>query len=301
MHASEIKKSQPSATPYLAFSTVCLIWGSTFLFIGLSNEVMPPMWALCQRLLLAGFLLSGIMVVRKVPFPKGAALKAAISYGIFEFVFNLGLLYWGETKIPSGLAAVLYGTSPILSMLMESAFGMEKLDPKRLAGAIVALSGVGIIFWREIAFGQSPLAIGAVLLAAITGTLGVILLKRGPAQSSMGANAVGFFVAMPIVLAVSFLCHEAHPLPMAPNQLIPLLYLVIMGSLGAFVLFAWLLGRWKVSSASFVAVVVPIIAVILGVLVRHETLAPGSLMGAIVVLIATAFVLRAESKFPHPM
>src|SRR5438270_673347 len=106
MHSSEIKKSQPSATPYLAFSTVCLIWGSTFLFIGLSNQVMPPMWALCQRLFLAGILLSGIMAVRKMPFPKGAALKTAIGYGIFEFVFNLGLLYWGETKIPSGLAAV---------------------------------------------------------------------------------------------------------------------------------------------------------------------------------------------------
>src|SRR4051812_28471159 len=99
--------------PYLAFATVSLIWGSTFLFIGLSNEVTPPMWALSQRLFLAGLLLSAIMVIRKVPFPRGAALKAVIGYGIFDFVGNLGLLYWGETRLPSGLAAVIYGLTPI--------------------------------------------------------------------------------------------------------------------------------------------------------------------------------------------
>jgi drug/metabolite transporter (DMT)-like permease len=296
MHSNEIKKSEAPIAPYLAFSTVCLIWGSTFLFIGLSNQVMPPMWALCQRLFLAGILLSVIMAIRQIPFPHGAALRAAIWYGIFDFAGNLALLYWGETKIPSGLAAVLYGMSPILSILMESAFGMEKLDPKRLGGAIVAVGGVGLIFWREIAFGQSPLAIAAVLGAVVTGTLGVIMLKRGPSQSPIGANAVGFFVGLPFVLAFSFIGHEAHPIPSTAGQLIPLLYLVIMGSLGAFVLFAWLLGRWKVSSASFVAVIVPIIAVILGVLVRHETLAPGSWVGAVIVLVATAFVLRSESK-----
>lgn len=297
MQANEIEKSHATdSKPYLAFSTVCLIWGSTFLFIGLSNQVMPPMWALCQRLFLAGILLSAIMVIRKIPMPKGEALKAAIGYGIFDFAGNLALLYWGETKIPSGLAAVLYGMSPILSMLMESAFRMEKLDPRRLGGAIVAVAGVGVIFWREIAFGQSPLAIAAVLGAVVTGTLGVILLKRGPSQSSIGANAVGFFAGLPIVLAISFLGHEPHPLPSTAGQIIPLIYLVVMGSLGAFVLFAWLLGKWKVSSASFVAVIVPIIAVILGVLVRHEKLAPGSLVGALLVLVATAFVLRSETR-----
>jgi len=282
-------------TPYLAFVTVCLIWGSTFLFIGLNEESMPPMWALSMRLILAGIFLTAYMLIAKIPFPRGSALRVVFWYGLCEFAGNLGLLYWGETKLPSGLAAVLYATSPILSILMESVFGMEKLDLRRLGGALVALLGIVIIFWREIAFGVPALGILSVLGAATLGTLGVILLKRGPKQSPIGANAIGFFIALPVVLAWSFIAGEKHVLPVG-HEWLPLLYLVVMGSLGAFVLFAWLLGQWKVSSASFVAVIVPIIAVILGVLVRHETLAPGSPVGASVVIAATAFVLASEGR-----
>src|SRR3569832_1116457 len=108
-----------SALPYLAFCATCLIWGSTFLFIGLSEETTPPMWALCFRLFFAGLFLCAIMLVRRMPIPKGAALKTVFVFGILEFAGNLGLLYWGETKIPSGLAAVIYATSPILTMMME--------------------------------------------------------------------------------------------------------------------------------------------------------------------------------------
>jgi len=285
-----------SALPYLAFCAVCCIWGSTFLFIGLNEKVMPPMWALSLRLLFAGILLSGIMLVRGIPFPRGEALRVVVWYGLCEFGGNLGLLYWGETKLPSGLAAVIYGTSPILTMMMESAFGMEKLDLRRLGGAIAALVGIAIIFWREIAFGVSPLGILAVFAAATLGTLGVILLKRGPSQSPVGANAVGFIIALPIVLTASFLLRESHPIPQTIADWGPLLYLVIVGSLGAFVLFAWLIGKWKTSNASFVAVIVPVIAVILGVTVGREQLAPGSLIGAAVVIVATAVVLAMEAR-----
>lgn len=288
--------ARSNVLPYLAFSTVCLIWGSTFLFIGLNEETTPPLWALSMRLFLAGAFLCSFMAVRKIPFPTGAALKTVLAYGFCEFALNLGFLYWGEAKIPSGLAAVIYGTSPILTMLMAGVMQMEKLDVRRLLGAIVAVAGIAVIFWREIAFGVSALGILSVFGGAVFGTLGVLLLKRGPEQSAIGANAVGFFVALPFVLACSFVFRESHPIPTTPAQWMPLLYLVVMGSLGAFVLFAWLIGKWKTSSASFVAVVIPIVALVLGFLVRGEKVAPGSLLGVVIVISATAFVLVGDSR-----
>src|SRR5579885_141219 len=269
--------SRSSLLPYLAFCAVCCIWGSTFLFIGLNEAVMAPMWALSLRLLLAGIFLTAIMFARGIPFPKGSAMRTVIAYGICEFAGNLGFLYWGEAKIPSGLAAVLYGTSPVLTMLMASIMRLEKLEARRLLGAVAALLGIAVIFWREIEFGVSAAGILSVFAGAVFGTLGVLLLKRGPDQSPIAANAIGFFVALPLTLLMSFILREAHPLPVNPSQLVPLLYLVIIGSLGAFVLFAWLVGQWKTSSGSFVAVIIPIIAVILGVAVHGEKLAPGSL------------------------
>jgi drug/metabolite transporter (DMT)-like permease len=256
------------------------------------------MWALSLRLALSMVLLGAVLLVTRTAFPKGRALKYAIGYGIFDFAVSLPLLYWGETSVPSGLAAVLYSTAPIWSMLMERAFGMEKIDLRRLGAALVALGGVGIIFWREIAFGQSPLAILSIIAAVITGTFSVILLRKGPQQSSIGANFAGTLVAVPICAAISFLAREPHPLPAALSPWIPVVYLAVVGSI-AFLIFAWLINQWKVSSAAFVAVIIPIIAVILGSLVRHEKFAPGSLVGAAIVLVATAFVIGAEARKPH--
>lgn len=282
--------------PYLAFSTCCLIWGSTFLFIGLSNLVLPPLWGLTLRLTIGAIVLSAMMAATKTPIPRAAAFRAAAGFGFFDFAISLTLLYFGETKVPSGLAAVLYGSAPVLSMLMESLLGMERLSWLKLTAAIVAIGGVAVIFWQQIAFGSSAWGILAVLAAVLTGVISALFLKRGPQQSPVGVNAVGALVSIPFTLGMSFLLREPHVLPTSSAQLIPLLYLGIVGSAGAFVVFAWLLGRWSISSASFVAVVIPVIAVTLGVLVRGEKFPPGSLVGALVVMVATAIVLRLESK-----
>ena len=106
----EFDRLPGNARTTLAFSTCTLIWGSTFLFISMGNDTVPPMWAASLRLILAALLLVGLLLIGGRRLPRGRALRAAVLFGIFQFGFNLPLLYWGETVVPSGLAAVVFAT-----------------------------------------------------------------------------------------------------------------------------------------------------------------------------------------------
>src|SRR5688572_22383580 len=107
-----LDRTPPQAALYLAFAGCVLIWGSTFLFIAIGNDTLAPTWGAALRLGLAAAILFAVMAVRRLPLPRGAALKAAATYGLFQFGLNFPLLYLGETEVPSGLAAVIFATIP---------------------------------------------------------------------------------------------------------------------------------------------------------------------------------------------
>jgi drug/metabolite transporter (DMT)-like permease len=281
--------------PLLAFLGCGVIWGSTFLVIRVGNESMPALWACTLRFALAALLLNGILLITRQPWPKGEALKAAVWYGLLEFGVSMPLLYWGEKEVPSGLAAVLYAICPVVAMFIARLLGMEKLNLRRLAAAILAFLGVGVIFWRELLHGGSSIALLAILLAACAAPTAGLMLERQP-QNAIGANAVGVLVALPICLLASLATGETPRIPTTFHEIFPIVYLTLAGSLGAFVLFAWLIQHWRATTVAFLGVLVPVIAVILGAVVRKESLAPGSLVGALVVIIGVIAALRAENK-----
>ena len=136
--------------PLLAFISCGLIWGSTFLAIRVGNDSLPALWACTLRFTLAAIILNLILLATGQRWPKGEALKAALLYGFFEFGVSMTLLYWGETVVPSGLAAVLYAECPIVAMFAARAMKMESLNLRRVGAAVLAFAGVAVIFWREL-------------------------------------------------------------------------------------------------------------------------------------------------------
>ncbi len=175
-------ESPSSRGPWLAFLGCGLIWGSTFLVISIGNDTLPPLWGAALRLALASIALAILMKATGHSLPRGAALRAAAGYGVFQFGINLPLLYWGEKFVPSGLAAVLFATVPLSSAIIARLFGMEKLNPMKIAGAFIAIGGVALIGGADTTHGGHVLGVVAVLGAASVAGLGTTLLKRGPRQ-----------------------------------------------------------------------------------------------------------------------
>ena len=273
------------AAPWLAFTVCCTIWGSTFLFIRMGNDTTPPVWAAAVRLLLATVMFVLITQVLRRPWPRGEQLEAAIWFGIVDFGISLPLLYWGEQRVPSGIAAVLYATIPLTTALFARVAGLERLRPRIVLASIVAIGGVCLLFSSQLGGGFEPMRLLAVFLAATTAGLAGVLLKRAPGADPFATNAWAHGVGAVLCVIASRVLGEAQAVPQG-SAWIPIGYLTVVGSLGAFATFAWLIARWSVTRISFVSVIVPVVALILGVVVRHERPGSTAVLGSVIILAA---------------
>ena len=283
----------------VAFVACASIWGSTFLAIRLGNEAIPPVWAATLRLALASVLLFAIAGVFRMPIPRGRALRGALLWGFFNLGVNMALLYIGETTVPSGISAVLYATVPLSTALLAASFGVERLVMRKLIAAVVAIAGVAVIFAGELGVAVPFAGLLTILGAATAAALANVLLKQAPKQQVIPLNAIGAGIGALFCLVISLVLGESHALPTTMAGWLPIFYLTIAGSLGAFVLWTWLVTHWTVGNASLVGVVVPCIAVILGGIVKGEQPAPLTYLGAAIVISAVLIALRAPHA-PEP-
>ncbi len=277
----------------VTFVACALIWGSTFLAIRLGNEATPPVWAATIRLALASVLLFGISAAFRMPLPRGAALRGAALWGFFNLGVNFALLYSGEQTVPSGISAVLFATVPLTTALLAAIFGVERLVARKLIAAVVAIAGVAVIFAGELGVAVPLAGLLTVFFGASAAALANVLLKQAPKQQVIPLNAIGTAVGALFCLVTSFILGESHVIPTTMSAWLPILYLTIAGSLGAFVLFSWLVTHWTVGNASLVGVTVPIIAVIVGAIAKGEQPAALTYVGAAIVISAVLIALRA--------
>lgn len=285
---------------YGAFAGATIIWGSTFLFIALSNEVVAPLWGATLRLAMASVALAAVAVVTRARFPRGAALRDVMVYGVLQFGGNLALLYWGEQTVPSGITAVVFATAPLQTALYGRLLGVERMDAVKVIAAVVALAGVAVIFAGQLNVGVPLLGLAAVFGACVLAAIGVVLLRRAGPQSTWAVNAIGAPLGMAVCLVASLLLGERWTLPASAGDWVPILYLAIFGSLGAYVLFTWLVGRWGATTASFVGVCVPVIALLLGAIFRAERPPLISFLGAALVITAVVVALtRSRTAAAH--
>jgi len=280
--------------PWLAFAGCCTIWGSTFLVISIGNDVLDPLWAASIRLALAVLILFPLSWLTGQRIRDRASLMAAIRFGVLQFGVNFSLLYWGEKTLPSGIAAVCYATVPLSSALITSAMGLERLSPLKLAGALIAFAGVAVIGRMSGGAQAHLLGLGAVLVSATSAAFSNALLKRGPRVPPFAINAVGSVCGLVICLTLSRLFGEHWVIPHEPAAIFSIVYLAVAGSVGAFVLLTWLVMRWPVTRVAFISVVVPVVAMLLGALVRHEPLTLASLSGSALVLAGWGCGLMAD-------
>ena len=262
----------------------------------MGNEAVPPFWAATLRLALAAVLLGAIARATGARFPRGAALRGALLFGFFNFGVNLGLLYWGELRVPSGVAAVFYATNPLSTGLLAALFGVERLDARKTVAALAAMAGVAIVFAGELSLEVPAIALLAVFAAATAAALSNIFLKRAPRQAAIPVNAVGACVGALVCLAASVLAGEDRALPTTTAGWGPILYLTIAGSLGAYVIYTWLVARWDITKTSLVGVTAPVVAVLVGAVVKGERPATITLLGAALVLGAVIAGLRTPRR-----
>jgi drug/metabolite transporter (DMT)-like permease len=295
----------------VVFLLLCCIWGSTWMFIKLGLRDLPPLSFAAARFLLATAILSGVVAARRSRLPRGREWLLLAQTGVLAFGLNYGLLFWGEQHISSGLAALLQATIPVFGMLLAHPYlPGERLNARKLAGALLGVAGVGVIFSHQLGTEGSMALWGSAAVvagAAFVAWANVLVKARGARLDasvlSAGQMACGF-----LALASAALVLEGSParLRWTPLAVACLLYLTLVGSVAAFLLFYWLVRHVDVTKTMLIALVTPLAAVLLGVVVLGEevswrTLAGGALImsGIALVVLRRAPAAAAESLAPE--
>src|SRR5579875_119243 len=286
-----------------AFVAVYLCWGSTYTAIRVAGEHLPPPVVSATRSILTTLLIVAISLgLRKsLRVPKGEGPKLAL-IGLLFMSGNNMLLTWGETMVPSGFASLIVSTLPIMVALMEWVLpGGEPLNKRGWAGTLLGTVGIAVLVWPSL-HGHPPapgarVGLGVVicLLAALCFAVGSVLSRRFHFKADTFI-ATGWQIGIAGVFNFAFALVTGcfRRAVWTVHGLESIAWLSVMGSLVGLVAFTYLLQNVAVTKVATYAFVNPMIAVLLGVLVLGERLAPTELAGMAVIVCSVAMVVLSR-------
>ncbi|HEU4389769.1 MAG TPA: EamA family transporter [Blastocatellia bacterium] len=277
---------------------LCLIWGSTWIFIKMGLRDLPPLSFAGIRFVIAAILLAIVAAVRRSALPRGRREWTLLAWtGLLSFSINYGLLFWGEQYVSSGLAALLQATIPLFGLVFASRqLPEERMSATKLAGVSIGLAGVAVIFSNQLG-AEGPAAFrgsAAILIGAAAVAYSNVLVKAHATRIAPEVLAACqmVFGLLPL-LAFGFVL-EGNPLRFAWTGLgwVCLLYLAFVGSAVAFLAYYWLVKHMDVTKTMLIALVTPFVAVLIGIIVLGEQINWQIALGGLAIVAGISLVIR---------
>jgi len=275
----------------------CLIWSSVWLFIKIGVTELPPVSFAGIRLLIALAVLTPILAIRRVPLPARRDWPTIAVTGVLLLAINYACTYWGAQYVSSGLIAVLQAATPAFGLCFgHYLLRDEPFSFRKLAVLALGMAGVAIICADRLQVsGHAGLA-GSVAVAAggACVALGYVLVKARMSHLDPAILMTGQMACAVVPLMAYGLVHDGNPLAFhwSPRVVGALLYLALAGSVAAFWLNYWLLQRMGATKVLAMALVEPLIAVLLGALVLHETVTAMAGLGGLCILASVWLLLN---------
>jgi drug/metabolite transporter (DMT)-like permease len=275
---------------------MCVIWGSTWMVIKIGLRGAPPLTSIAIRMVIATSVVFAILRLRRIPVPRDARfVRLGLFLGLFHIVFPYSLVYYGEQRIPSGQAAVLYATLPLMVALLARVVLGDPLTARKLFGIATGIVGVGVIFSDSLrgdarhASAHQAAGIVCVLGSVFASSVGSVATKRWSGGYHPVASLLIPFATGAVVSACGALAfEEANPLRFDADTWSSIVYLAVAGSVVAFGLFFYVIQHLDVTVVSYQTFIIPIIAVLIGFAFLGETVSPRVAAGAALILAGIA-------------
>lgn len=276
---------------------LCAVWGSTWLVIRGGLRDLPPFTSAAARFALAAAAMSVVAAVmaRREGGSRPRWWVSAVS-GLTNFAASYGVVYWCETRLPSGLVAVLWGVFPILMAVSAHLFLQnERLGRRSWLGFGLGFSGLLVLFRNDVAAlgaGATPAAL-VLFVSPIVSVAGTTVVKRfGQGASSVLMNRDAMWIGAAVLAAVALSTERDAPTHWTPAAIASIAYLALAGTAFTFGVYFWLLRYAAAHKLALIAYITPVIALTLGWAVGGETLRASTLVGSALVLAAVGLVVR---------
>jgi drug/metabolite transporter (DMT)-like permease len=305
--SESVSMSEPVAVPGsrvllqgLAFATVYLIWGSTYLGIRIGVRSLPPFLMAGGRYLLAGLVLYAVLRATGVGPPTRAQWLRSGAAGVVMLAVGNGFVTWAEQRVPSNFAALLVSAVPLYVAVIEWLRpGGQRPGPAQMVGIVVGGIGMALLVWPTATpaasvnpseAGPNFLGIAAILIAGLAWAGGSLYarysLHHPNALMAAAQQMIAGAVALLIIGVARGEASREKLAAITSTGVLAFVYLTLFGSLLAYSAFGWLITVSTPSRLSTTAFVNPVVAVILGWLLLDETLSGRAMVGAAAIVCA---------------
>lgn len=271
-----------------------VLWGGSFLFVGIAVRELPPLVIVLARVWLAAAALLLLHRLLQGPLPRDR--RSWTSFAVMAFINNVipfTLFTYGQTMITGGLAAVINATTPLFAVSILALAGEDIFLPRKVAGLVVGIIGVVVLKGFSL-FGEGSQSIGILLCLAASASYGLAslwakkrLMQMAPLTIATGQLACStvYITAIAFVLDRPTLLLEASAI-----SWLALIGLALMSTALAYIVYFRLVTHAGPANAQLVTMIIPVSAIAMGYAFLAETLEARELLGAAIIISALAII-----------
>ena len=292
---------------YLALTVTSIVWGTTWVASKMGVMHMPAFEMASIRQFLGGSLYVGFFLIKGEKLPTAQQFIWLLGMSLLMFVSSNGIATYGLKFITSGLAALIAALYPLSVVLIERYYYKAiEITPKTLIGLSLGLLGIGFIFYKDsltLHGSHYILGVGLSFLAMITWSIGSIIISRTTIKINP-YNSIGWqmLISAFIMGTITLISGDYVPLNQIPTiSWGVIVYMVIGGSVFAFMSFIYSMKHLKSSIASLYAYINPIVAIWVGSLLLNEHMTWNNIVGSVITLIGVYLVNKSLKDQKDPI
>ncbi len=294
--------NEPLGGPLLIFAIGILfstLWSSAFIVGKIGLESSPPLYLLSFRFFLAGILMTLITAAFTDWRPRGQnawrAWLFALVLGLLNNVLYLGAGFYAMLTLPAGLVILILSAAPVITTALAYVALGEPLSIRKGAGILISLQGIVIIVYPKIDGNDLSELFGVALVctSTIAFAAGTVFYKRYAAHIPMlWINAWSTFFASLVLFPVALAFEEMSAITWNSALIGTIAYLVLIVSIGAMLLWFWLIRLIDASKASMIHLMNPLLGLFLAWQLLDEIPDQNELLGALPIVAGVLLVLR---------
>lgn len=286
-------------TEWLLLIALSVLWGGSFLFAKIAVTHVPPLVVVWLRVCIAAAILLALLPAFGVKLPRdGRFWRDVAIMGMLNNVIPFTLIFWGQQEIGASLAGILNATTPFFTVLLAHALTRdERITGAKLAGLLIGIAGVAAMIGPDAlkGLGGAGLAatlaqlamLGAAFSYGCANIFGRRFRDRPPMALAAGQLSLSALIVTPVILATQ----APWTLPVPPAEAIAAIVALAVASTAlAYVIFFRILGKAGATNMALVTFLVPASAILLGVLILGESLAPRHLLGVLAIVCGLAAI-----------